>query len=213
MDPWDERSDVGRRAASGLDGRRETRPGAVGGTAPSSRPAARALRGGRRRLVVAVTAVAAAVLVAGVATATVAVTRFHSGGGLASLSRSLSPPGVGPVVTAEANVMPRAAAGSCARPTVFSYSGTLSAVLPAVVTYRWIYSAGQPVPVQTVRFARAGHRVVAGRTVAARKAGGGWAELKVLSPVRRTSNKAAYRLLCGGGTAGGTSITAALPSP
>jgi hypothetical protein len=51
---------------------------------------------------------------------------------------------------------------------------------------------------------------VAGQTVASRKAGTGWAELKVLSPRGRTSNQAAYQLLCGGEAADGLRVAAAV---
>ena len=217
---WDERSAAAGSASSsgpdelpevGLDEPQETGLGAsarVGGAAPSSRSAARARRGERRRLTVIVAVAAAVVLAAGAATAAVAVTRSHAGNP-ASLNRALSPMAATPPVTAVADVTPPVAAGSCGQPTAFSYNGTLSAAAPEVVTYRWIYSTGSPGPVQTVRFARAGSKLVAGQTVAARTAGGGWAELQVISPVARTSGKAVYRLLCGG-TVAGITVTAAV---
>jgi hypothetical protein len=56
----------------------------------------------------------------------------------------------------------------------------------------------------------AGDRQVAGETVSTRAAGSGWGEIKVISPVARTSNEAAYKLLCGSGSAGGVTVSAAV---
>jgi hypothetical protein len=53
--------------------------------------------------------------------------------------------------------------------------------------------------VQTVSFTSAGHKTVSGVTVKTKKAGTGWAELKVISPVKLTSDKASYKLLCNQG--------------
>ena len=210
MDTSDEHSDAAGLASPGPDGRPDAGQSAsdgAGGTTPFSRRAA-ARRGKSRRLTVIVSVAAAVVLAAGAATAALAVTRSH-GGGLASLSRAVSPLAAAPPVTAVADVTPPVAAGGCGRPVAFSYSGTLSAAAPGLLTYRWLYPAGRPGPAQTIRFARAGSKVVAGQTVTVRKAGGGWAELQVISPVARTSDKAAYRLLCGG-AAGGITVTAAV---
>jgi hypothetical protein len=211
VDTSDERSDAEGSASPGPGGHPEAGPSAsdgAGGPVSLSRRAAGAPRRKRRRLTVLVSAAAAVVLAAGAATAALAVTRSH-GSSLASLNRALSPLAATPPVTAVADVTPPVAAGGCVRPAAFSYSGTLSAAAPGVVTYRWLYSIGRPGPVQTARFARAGSKLVAGRTVAVRKAGGGWAELQVISPLARTSDKAAYRLLCGG-AAGGITVTAAV---
>jgi hypothetical protein len=159
-------------------------------------------RGGRRRvLAIATIATAAAVVVIGGVAA--AVTLNNQNHGTASLT-SLH------VVSfkAAASVTPPVAASTCARPTAFTFSGTLSAAGPGTVMYRWVYSSGKPGPVQTVRFTMAGSRVVTGATVKAEKAGGGWGEIKMISPVGRTSNEAAYKLLCGGGSIGGITATA-----
>ena len=49
---------------------------------------------------------------------------------------------------------------------------------------------------QTLSFKTPGHRQVSGGSVKATKAGQGWAEIKVLGAIAKTSNKASYRLLC-----------------
>jgi hypothetical protein len=61
-----------------------------------------------------------------------------------------------------------------------------------------------------VNFTAAGQHLVTGETVTATAAGGGWGEIKVISPVARTSNEAAYKLLCGGSSVGGVTVTAAV---
>ena len=73
-----------------------------------------------------------------------------------------------------------------------------------------MYSSGQPGPVRTVSITTAGHRVVTGGTVTAKMAGGGWGEIKVISPSAVISNRAAYKLLCGGSSVGGVTVTAAV---
>ena len=62
--------------------------------------------------------------------------------------------------------------------------------------YQWVYSSGKPGPVRTVSFTGAGQQTVSGGIVKTKAAGGGWAEVKLISPVAQTSNKASYKLLC-----------------
>jgi hypothetical protein len=109
-----------------------------------------------------------------------------------------------------ANVTPPVAATDCTTPSTFTYSATLSATAPGTVKYQWVYSSGQPGPVRTVNFTAAGQHLVTGQAVTAKAAGGGWGEVKVISPVARISNKAAYKLLCGGSSVGGVTVTAAV---
>ena len=113
-----------------------------------------------------------------------------------------------PSFTAVASVTPPVAVTNCTTPSTFTYDGTLSATAPGTVKYQWVYSTGQRGPVLTVDFTAAGHRPVTGQTVTARTAGGGWGEMKVISPVAQTSGKAAYKLLCGGSSADGVTVTA-----
>jgi eukaryotic-like serine/threonine-protein kinase len=188
---------------------------AVEGTGPVSRPVSsstasrfRAAGRGRRLLGIVAAAVAAVAVIGGVAAAVTMQPGHGAGSGNGSGSPRLV--AVAPSYTAAANVTPPVSAGTCARPAAFSFSGTLSATTAGTVTYRWVYSSGKPGPETTVRFSGPGHQAVTGQTVAARSAGTGWAELTVLSPVPRTSNKAAYRRLCGGSSAGGISVTAAV---
>jgi hypothetical protein len=159
-------------------------------------------RGGRRPVlaIASIATAVAVVVIGGVATAVTLKSQNHN---TASLSGSH-------VVSfkAVANVTPPVAASKCARPTTFTFSGTLSATGPGTVTYRWVYSSAKPGPVQTVRFTSARSKVVTGEVVKSEKAGGGWGEIKMISPVAQTSDRAAYKLLCGGGSVGGISATA-----
>jgi hypothetical protein len=101
-----------------------------------------------------------------------------------------------PIMSAQVIVTPPVAASTCATATTFTYSGTVTDTGPGKLSYRWVYSSGKQGPVQTLSFTVPGHREVSGGTVAVGKAGSGWAEIKVLSGVAKTSNKASYRLLC-----------------
>ncbi len=164
--------------------------------------------GQSRRRVLAIASIASAlVVIAGVVTA-VALTGKPPNHDKASLTGSSSQVlSVPKPFNAVADVTPPVAS-TCATPTAFTYSGTLSATAPGTVTYRWVYSSGKPGPLQTVQFTSAGHRAVAGATVKSSTAGGGWGEIKMIAPVDRTSNEATYRLLCGGSSEGGVSATA-----
>lgn len=191
MNAWDNRSDAGRPAAPGPHRHRN------------------AGQARRWRLTAIAAATVAAVLVIGGAAAAVTLKHGH-GSNSAGLSGALSVLGAAPAVTAVADVTPPVSVGSCVKPATFRYSGTLATSVPETVTYQWVYSTGKPGPVQTLRFTHPGHTVVTGQTVASRKAGTGWAELQVLSPRGRTSNKAAYQLLCGRKSADGLSVAAAV---
>jgi len=164
---------------------------------------------------IALIAAGAVVVIGGVAGAVTLTGESHGKAILTSApaSHAWTAPVVAPAApsfTAVANVTPPVAATNCASPSRFSYSGTLSATTAGTVKYQWVYSSGQPGPVRTVNFTAAGNRVVTGGSVTAKTAGGGWGEIKVLSPVARTSDKAAYKLLCGGSSAGGITVTAAV---
>jgi eukaryotic-like serine/threonine-protein kinase len=112
--------------------------------------------------------------------------------------------------TAQATVTPPVAVSKCTTATTFTYGGTVTATIPGTLTYQWLYSSGKPGAVQTLKFAAAGHRTVTGETVKATKATSGWAELKVLTPAAKTSNKATYKLLCGSGANGGIAVSASV---
>jgi hypothetical protein len=114
------------------------------------------------------------------------------------------------VFKAAANVTPPVAASACAAPKAFSYTGTVSATAPGTVRYQWVYSSGKPGPVRSVSFRAAGSVLVAGATVNRRTPGGGWGEIKLISPVARTSDQASFKLLCGSGSAGGVSAAASV---
>jgi hypothetical protein len=167
----------------------------------------------------ALVAAAAVVVIGGVAGAVTLTGGGHKNASLTSASASqLAVPGASSGAAAPAaasyaaaaNVTPPVAATDCAAPSTFTYSGTLSATAPGTVKYQWVYSSGQPGPVQTVKFAAAGQHLVTGQTVTTKTAGTGWGEIKVISPVARTSDRAVYKLLCGGSTVGGVSATAAV---
>jgi hypothetical protein len=93
-------------------------------------------------------------------------------------------------------VTPPVAVSRCTTATTFTYSGTVTATGPGTLSYRWLYSSGKQGPVQTVSFTAPGHRTVSGGTVKASAAGVGGAEIKMISPVASTSNKAVYKMLC-----------------
>jgi hypothetical protein len=167
--------------------------------------------GGRSRQFLAVASAAAAVfVVAGVVAADTLTVSPQSH----NLSSRSGPPAQ--VVSVKspfkvmANVTPPVAASTCRTPTLFTYSGTLSATAPGTVKYRWVYSSGKPGPAHTVRFTAAGHKVVAGATVKPMTSGGGWGEIKMISPVAQTSKMATYKLLCGRGSTSGITATAAV---
>jgi Putative Ig domain len=75
-----------------------------------------------------------------------------------------------------------------------------------------VYSSGAPGPVRVVSFSVPGNQVVTGETVKVKRAGDGWAELKLLSPVPKTSAKATYRLLCGASRGGITATATVQPA-
>jgi serine/threonine-protein kinase len=156
--------------------------GGGGGSATATRLA-------RRKMTIFVSAVAAA-MVALVAAGAVALAGSSGNAQLSSSSAS--------AFAAQVTVTPPvAAAAKCTAATTFTYSGTVTATEPGTLSYQWLYSSGKQGAVQTVSFTAPGHRQVSGGTVKASAAGGGWAEIKVLSPVASTSDKAAYQLLCG----------------
>jgi eukaryotic-like serine/threonine-protein kinase len=177
---------------------------------PGGSPAPVGGGGRRRRLVVIASIAAAAVIVLG---AIVTAVMMSNGGHKASLSGSASTGTLGlPAYSAVANVTPPAAASTCAAPTAFTYSATISAAAPGTVNYQWVYSSGEPGPVRVVSFTGAGNRVVTGETVKVKQAGDGWGELRLLSPVPKTSGRATYELLCGAGRDGITATAAVQPA-
>jgi hypothetical protein len=172
--------------------------------APPSPPPVTPTRDSRRRGLLAVGTAAATLVVIGGAAAAVTLQGQHH---QASLTR-VQAAAAAPTFKAVANVTPPVAASACTAPTVFRYTGTVSATSAGTVRYQWVYSSGKPEPVQSVSFRAAGSVAVAGATVSRKTAGGGWGEIKVISPVARTSDQASYKLLCGSGSASGVSATA-----
>ncbi len=168
--------------------------------------------GGRKRKVLGVAAIATAAVVVVAAAATAVTLRGNSHQQHLNSSSQVET-AVTPSLKAAANVTPPVAASKCATPTSFGYTGTLTAKTQQTVKYQWVYSSGKPGPVQTVSFAGAGEKTVTGETVNTKKAGVGWAELKVLSPVVLTSNKASYKLMCGKTGTAQLSATASVQVP
>ena len=206
---WEERGrgQLAERAAAILP--LPSRAGHAGAQRSPVAPARAAAGDGRRRAMAIAAVTAAAVVVLGGVAAAVTLKDKDHGHGTASLSGTSSPGmPAAPSFSAVADVTPPVAASKCTTPTTFTYSGTLSATAPGNVTYRWVYSTGEPGPEQTVSFTAAGDRRVTGETVRAKAAGGGWGKIEVISPVARTSNEAVYKLLCGGGSVGGITATA-----
>jgi putative Ig domain-containing protein len=170
----------------------------------SSRPGAPPRDGRRRRLLAAATVAAAALVAVGGAAAAVTLHGQHRQASLTGVQAAA----VAPSFKAVANVTPPVAASTCTASTAFSYTGTVSATTAGTVRYQWVYSSGKPGPVRSVSFRAAGSVAVAGATVKRKTAGGGWGEIKVISPVARTSDQASYKLLCG--STGGVSVTASV---
>ena len=154
-----------------------------------------------RRKVLAFVSVAAAGVVALVVVAAVALSGKSNDATLSSSSVA--------AIAAQVTVAPPVVASKCASAATFSYQGTVTATEPGKMTYQWVYSSGKAGPVQTMDFSTPGDQTVSGGTVTAAKAGRGWAEITVLSPFRKTSNKAAYQLLCGTGS-GDVSLSASV---
>ena len=157
--------------------------GGGGGSATATRRARRA----RRKVLTFVSVAAAAIVVAG-AVGAVALSRKSDNVQLSSSSTD--------AFAAQVTVTPPVSASRCTTATAFTYSGTVTATEQGSLSYQWLYSSGKPGPVRTLSFTGAGSQHVSGGTVKASKAGSGWAEIKMLSPAARTSNKATYKLLC-----------------
>jgi serine/threonine-protein kinase len=210
---WEERGrgQLATSAAALLPGAGRVRPAGAGaagnGPVPAGPSGAGDGRRRRRRAMVLASIAAALVVAAGATTAAVTLTGHSSQVSLSEQS-SRAVTALTPSVTAVANVTPPVAASKCTAPATFTYSGTVSASKPGPVRYRWAYSSGKLGPVRTLSFPGPGHLLVAGDKVRVGSAGRGWGEIKLLSPVRQTSAKARYTLLCGG--AGGLTATAAV---
>jgi serine/threonine-protein kinase len=189
---------------------RSSRPGSSG-TSYASTFLGGGGRGGRRRRVVSIAAVATAavVVLAAAATAVTLKLRNHQ----ENVNSSSQAVAITPSFKAVASVTPPVAASKCTTPTSFTYTGTLTATAPGTVKYQWVYSSGKHGPVQAVSFTGAGDKTVSGETVKTKTAGGGWAELKMVSPIALTSNKASYKLLCGKSAAGQISASAFVQVP
>jgi len=180
----------------------------AGGNAPAppSPPSPPRRRRRARRVkgnALTVAAVAAVVVVAVAATATaVTLTSKHSPGkddpaSQVSSSASTNVPPSTTALSVQAAVTPPVAASQCATPTTFTFQGTITAPAAETVSYQWVYSSGSSDPVQTLNFTEPGQQQqVVGGTVKTKAAGSGWAELKLTAPDAKTSNQAAYKLLC-----------------
>jgi serine/threonine-protein kinase len=157
--------------------------GAGGGSRTATRRA-------RRKVLTFVSVAAAAIIVLG-GVGAVALSRKSDNVQLSSSSAA--------AFAAQVTVTPPVAASKCTTATTFTYSGTVTATEPGTLSYQWLYSSGKQGPAQTLSFTAAGDQQVSGGTVKASKAGTGWAEIKVISPAAKTSNRATYKLLCSTG--------------
>ncbi len=154
----------------------------------------------RRKVLIFSSVAAVAVLaIGGVAAAT--VLRPSGNAQLSSLSAS--------AMSAQVAVTPPVAESKCTTAAPFTYSGSVTATEPGTVTYRWLYSTGKQGPVQTLNFTAPRDQRVSGGTVKASKTGSGWAEIKLLSPAEKTSNRATYKLMCGDAPAKATASASA----
>lgn len=196
---WEER---GRSQLAGSSAallpvlRRESRPGV------SERSYASTWQGGDRkgRILTSAAIAAGIVLVLGGGGTAIALRGNNTQASLSDSSATDKPS-----FSAVASVTPPVAATTCATPTSFAFTATLSATAAGTMKYQWVYSSGKPGPVQTVSFAGAGKKVVTGETLKLEKAGPGWGELKMVSPAAQTLDKASYLLMCG---AGNSQVTA-----
>jgi len=205
---WEERgrSQLAERAAALLP-LLLLRGGTVGSSGTST--AVTWLGNGRRRAL----SVAAIAVIAVLAMGTVATAVMISARDRANLNSSSQVAAVTPTFTAQAAVTPPVSSSQCSTDSTFTYSGTITATAPGSVSYQWLYSSGQPGPVQTVSFTTAGNLHIAGDRVKTKTAGDGWAEIKLVSPAGKTSNKATYKLLCGNSVAGiSATATVLLPA-
>ena len=141
----------------------------------------------RRKILTFVT-VGVAAVVAIVAVAAVALS--HKSDNVQLSSTTTEP------FTAQVTAQPPVVASKCTTATTFTYAGTVTATQPGTLSYQWLYSSGKTGPVQTLSFSAAGTQPVSGGTVQAKTSGSGWAEVKMLNPGGKTSNRATYKLLC-----------------
>ena len=205
---WEERgrSHLAERAAALLPLllRSGGRPGSSG------RSYAANWLGDGRRKVLAIATMATAAVVAIAAVATAVTLKEHQ----PSLSSSSQAAAVTPSFKAVATVSPPVASSKCTTTTAFTYSGSISATSPGTVKYQWVYSSGRPGPVQTVSFPGPARQPVTGETIKTKTSGSGWAEIKMISPIAQTSDRATYKLLCNAaGTAGQVGASAYVQVP
>lgn len=167
-----------------------------------------AKRGGRnprrRRRILAVTAITAVpVLAIAAVAAAVEMGGINNDASLSAATSSFK---------AVASVSPPVVSSKCTTATTFTYSGELTAEEPGKVSYQWVYSTGKQGPVQTVSFTGPGETALPGTTVKTKTNGGGWAEIKLISPGPQTSDKASYQLFCNRGVDGITATAAVKPT-
>jgi len=96
----------------------------------------------------------------------------------------------------KAAVSPPAFSGTC--PATFAFTGTIAAQGAGIVQYRWVRSDGAKGPVKSLLFKGSGIRTVKsewtlGTTGQHIK---GWQVLRVISPERKESNRAEFKLTC-----------------
>ena len=143
-----------------------------------------------RRKVLAFVSIAAVALVALLGAGTVVL--FKTSGNQVQLS-SVDATAVDSAIS----VTPALTTSKCATPSTFTFTGSITDLQPGPVSYQWLYSSGKPGPVQTLNFKTAGQLPVKSGIVSTNTAGDGWAQLKVLlNPGAKTSDKAAYSLVC-----------------
>jgi eukaryotic-like serine/threonine-protein kinase len=154
------------------------------------RPARGTRRPRRRRVPLALMATVVVLAVAVVALAAVALPHVFKSNN-AALSAV-----TGAASSSQVIVSPPVAASTCATPSTFTYTGSITAEEAGTLTYQWVYSSGKPGPVDSSVFSAAGTHLVSGGTVSATTTGQGWAEIKLLGSAGKVSNRASYQLLC-----------------
>lgn len=160
--------------------------------------------GGRKARIITVTSIAAVIVVAlGAVAGAVALKGGGGGsGGGANLSGNstsqTAAANVASSFSAVANVTPPVRVTACTTPSTFAYNATISSTGQGTMKYQWVYSSGNPGPVQTLSFTGAGKKVVTGETLSLTKAGTGWGKVNMVSPTAKTLDEASYQLLCNG---------------
>ncbi|MCP5051845.1 MAG: hypothetical protein GY940_32055 [bacterium] len=107
----------------------------------------------------------------------------------------LTPELVAKVTRVRVSVKPSGFKGKC--PKKFEFIGKIKSNRAGVVRYQWIRSDNATAPVKSITFKRRGTKIVK-TTWTLGRSYRGWQALRILSPNKRVSNRAFFRLICTG---------------